>query len=253
MKSILFGIFFSTSILFNIEYIFHMILNHTPLCLYWISILVMGGLIIKLMLKDLNRKKIIRIRKFFHLITIFMFAPPYVWRDHAGFVQLATAITIPLLILVELVRYQGNKSINNFFKPFLDPGKNESKGGFVTSHIQLLLAVLLPICVADDPLLRLTGLLTIGIGDSAAAIGGLARQNPHKLLGTRKTVEGLLSFVVSVWIAIWIAGLASIPAAVATVAAGIAECYTSHYDNVVVPATFSITIVAYSTLMQTKI
>lgn len=206
-----------------------------------------------------NRAKIIRVRKLFHLLCVLMFGIPLAFRHtYREFISVAGCCVLAGMIVLENWRCQEQKNVLLLFmKPFLD--EKDSKSKFVSSHIQLLFANIFPVWIAslfpdieffkNSTIFVLAGVLTIGIGDSAAAIGGLASPSPHRLPKSQKSLEGLVSFIAAISITLACMRELTVPNFVATVAAGLSECYSSKYDNLVVPIVFSTILLAYDSLV----
>ena len=197
------------------------------------------------------RKRISIVRKFFHALVICMFAPLVVFKKGDVFVTVAGLIVLSFMILIETMRISFpklavSKRISLAFKPVLD--KKDSAKVLITSHMELLVACLGPVWIStlfptsaffQQATVRLSGLITVGVGDSLAAIVGISCRRPHKISKTGKSWEGSIAFVVSVLASLYSmnSGL-SFQAVMATLAAGAAECCARDHDNILIPLVF---------------
>lgn len=231
------------------------------LCMYWLVLIAISvPAIYVASSRSKGLKGIIKIRKLFHFLSVAMFVPP-VLLDQCEFLAIAGITTLALFAALEYVRVSPNNlpvlraGLNSIMKPFLDT--KDVNSVFITSHIQLLAASLLPVWlsvaseipVLASPIFLLSGLVTVGIGDSSAAVAGLATGKPHRLPRTKKTLEGLLAFIASVFVIYSLITGVTFAIGLATIAAGIAECYSSRYDNLVVPIVFSATWAIFNHFM----
>ena len=83
-----------------------------------------------------------------------------------------------------------------------------------------------------------SGVILLGIGDSAASIIGI-RYGTIKWPNTNKTVEGTLAFIVSVLFCYWVVcGSVHIPVVLATVLTGLLEGFSTENDNLFIPIYF---------------
>lgn len=139
------------------------------------------------------------LRKFYHFAAVVLFLPAAFWSLNVLKVALAVAST--LFLYTELIRndlkeeFKGSLS---FFKlnEFMEKCRNELDcGEMVLSHFYLLLGCSLPFWINRNPnssldISSFSGLISLGIGDSLASIGGkgFGRNTWHSK--TRKTLEG---------------------------------------------------------------
>lgn len=145
--------------------------------------------------------------------------------------------------------------ITQAFTPFLD---EKDEGPLVLSHLYLLAGVSSPLWLTPCPLGEakvgevwrahtvlplLAGVLAVGIGDTAASVGGtyLGRR---RWSGTKKTVEGSLCGVVAQVVVVGVlvgAGLVHLSPAgwgrliVSTAFVAVVEALTDQVDNIVLP------------------
>ena len=210
--------------------------------IFWIFCLFIGYLIFRL----LPKLHVAIHRKFFHLLSIVMFVPPLVWTYDHAFIGIASLTVLSVMVVTETFRmfYPKNfvsRKISLAFHPVLDT--KDLKARFITSHIELLIASTGPVILSlltQNFFLRqrgilLSGLMTVGLGDSCAAVVGLSVSRPHKIGNTSKSVEGLLAFIISVGGAYWFMGKS---AWISAIAAGVTECFVRDHDNLVIPIVF---------------
>lgn len=165
-----------------------------------------------------QKRRVVIARKYFHLVAILLFAP-ITWLDR-DMMCLSYAIAVALMLVIEMVRFstpQCEESgtittlssvafVNQFYTIFFD--EKDSSGGIVVSHIALIVGCACPLWIHQFlqyhseldansinwrllSLLPYLGVLVLGIGDSAGAIGGLSFANPTRWLGgSSRTLEG---------------------------------------------------------------
>ncbi|KAB7505111.1 Dolichol kinase [Armadillidium nasatum] len=157
------------------------------------------------------------LRKIFHILMVFIMVPGII-KDPSLTYLAATGATI-FFLLLEIVRVSKinpfSSLLNSLFSNFLD---EKDQGSLVLSHIYLLAGLTLPLwlypCdfVYTEPasnnsasavnnaqfciLPLLAGILSVGIGDSAASIGG-TYIGKHRFPGTKKSVEGSICNILS--------------------------------------------------------
>lgn len=205
------------------------------------------------------------LRKVYHLVIVLVFTPGLLLDP--AITHLAAAAAMMLLCLLEFVRIEGleplSSIISTAFATFLD----EKDGGvLILSHIYLLAGVACPLwlnpCTFEDikgtsslptsVLPLLAGVLAVGIGDTAASIGGtyLGRR---KWAGTKKTVEGSICGIVAQMVVVGgltLFNLLDVTWAiwgrllVSTSLVAIVEALTDQVDNIVLP------LLLYTSLMD---
>ncbi|TPX64857.1 hypothetical protein SpCBS45565_g05600 [Spizellomyces sp. 'palustris'] len=134
-------------------------------------------------------------RKYFHVLATLMFVPGYVLDP--DFMHLAFSVALSALILLEYVRHYQvwpmGKEVNEFLSHFLD---KRDRGPVILSHLYLLIGCALP----GHNLAAVSGILTLGIGDTMASIHG-KRFGRIRWPGTSKSVEGTMAFAITVTVA----------------------------------------------------
>ncbi|CAF0786326.1 unnamed protein product [Brachionus calyciflorus] len=196
--------------LWLIDYLFYQNQKRILIFGYWLSLFFFMSFVIfliklketkdKKFLKDSNRhKKLTKIRKIFHLLIILVFVFGFV-HDRSLLLLCSYGMLI-LLILNELIRYYKIGILGNMIQEllviFLD--EKDTNSSLILSHIYLLIGLSFPFWFSsfnEFNLAELSGLITVGIGDSFASIVG-SKFGKHKLPRSNKTVEGSLAMVFS--------------------------------------------------------
>lgn len=195
-------------------------------------------------------------RKAFHALCLFLFLPCFS-RDPLILV-FALISALAIFIFVELIRSSHypfqklSETINAALDPLID---ERDRRGVVVTHLYLLLGVGYPF-VAEylfsvynlrtfNPVAAAQGLLTTGVGDSAAALVGKGLgDRAHKLPRSKKTIEGLIAFFASYAAsAICLYWLTKHPLTLKRIVAilftgglsALFESYTDEVDNFVLP------------------
>lgn len=251
-------------LLSQLFYLAEISLRPSPLylSLYWLLVLAASVPCISHFSRKL--KAVIVLRKTFHLIVLLLFAPPIILRQNLEFIAAAGVTVLCAMIVLETVRVgkihpKISASLNKFMSPLLD--KKDSKRTLVTSHMELLVASIAAVWVnqafpkspftwTESSRFLLCGLLTVGVGDSAAAIGGLNFGKPIKLPLSDKSLQGLLSFIASVLLALHFVSIVDAAAIIATIASALTEAYVHKFDNIALPFVFAATMLLCRTYLD---
>ncbi|GAU92989.1 hypothetical protein RvY_04992 [Ramazzottius varieornatus] len=145
-------------------------------------------------------------RKLFHLAISAVYISG-IYYD-AFFLCIAAAVVFLAFIIVEIARLYGppfiSAILNDAIQTFLD---ETADGRIVFSHFSLLLGVSMPVWVdytlrndGSHSIISYAGVITIGIGDSFAAIVGKA-VGRHRWPGQSRTLEGSFAMLASQLIA----------------------------------------------------
>jgi len=209
-----------------------------------------------------TRGKIICWRKFFHFVSVILFSPPVMSQDLIEYTAFAGVCILCLFVVLETLRVSGigPRFLCACIKPFLDSKDKHSK--IITSPMELLFSCIFPFWMANVfggtwrlPKMLIAGILSVGIGDSAAAIGGVNSKKPHKVpfVKSRKSIEGFLSFVTATLVCLILADMADRHTVIAVFAAAISEAYIQKFDNLVVPFVYAISIVTTKLVFHSSI
>lgn len=138
------------------------------------------------------------LRKYFHAIVIAIYVPGILIDVELLFV--ASVLIFAVLIILESMRLYKLELVgdilNNSVSGLLD---EKDQGVLILTHIYLLVGCSLPVWIypsnatfgVKDSLLLLSGVVSLGVGDTAASIGG-TWWGRHRIPGTTKSVEGTL-------------------------------------------------------------
>ncbi len=108
----------------------------------------------------------------------------------------------------------------------------------IATHIYLLIGCALPFLVSPpSPLVALSGVIILGLGDSFAALVGKSLGR-HKILSSQKTYEGLCACFLSTLLAASMLSPLSRETVLCVLTVSLAESYTTQIDNLVLPLVF---------------
>nr|CAG4638664.1 EOG090X0BFL [Cyclestheria hislopi] len=202
--------------------------------------------------------KLTIVRKYFHGIIVAVYLPGIFFDPDLLF--LASAITLAIFLLMEAIRVCDIPPFGDVLRDRLRAFVDEKdQGCLILTHIYLLVGCSLPLWISPtirntqpSGILRLcSGIISLGIGDTAASIGG-TRWGKRRMPRSKKTVEGLFcSFMAEIaFIAILqpmgFFGRGPFPWIKFTIAALITstiEATTSQVDNFILPLVMYIVVV----------
>jgi len=145
-----------------------------------------------------QKEKILSQRKMFHAIAVVMFGVPmHYWRDDYGQILIPVAFAICLVLFCVVENLRVSSRLSNNLTRMMCAWEKETKGKnvVVLSHSSLLLGIAVPLWLhneSDSSIASLSGLISIGIGDTfACAIG---RKFGRVRINETKTLEGFLAF-----------------------------------------------------------
>lgn len=144
-------------------------------------------------------------------------------RIHYPFSMVSTCIT------GYMIRFTGHSHKKNRVKP-------------ITDHIYLMAGVTLPLLIsAPNSLESLSGCITLGLGDSAAALGGCT-YGIYRIPGSNgKTVGGALCCIVALFLSSMLLSYSQISfweSLVLSTITSVVEVYSPINDNIVLPLTY---------------
>lgn len=123
----------------------------------------------------------------------------------------SSVAALSLMSLIELLRWSElshlvSSFLTNAFQPFLD---QKDSGSLILTNIYLLVGVSWPLWISSNlvtdhpaPLSLYTGVISVGIADSAASIVG-STYGRRKWMSSEKTLEGSLAATISSLAFIW--------------------------------------------------
>ncbi|XP_052792536.1 uncharacterized protein LOC128226614 isoform X2 [Mya arenaria] len=194
-------------------------------------------------------------RKYFHLAMLLVYFPGLVF--HPKLLYLASVVATGVLVLIEYARYSQfpgvGSTLHTYLSVFLDP---QDQGEIILTPIYLILGCSLPLWISYSTvgvvsLPCFAGLLSIGVGDSAASIVG-KHFGIHKLDECEKSYEGTLASVIFQLVAFYGLFLSDVadtsvfsPGVVLVVMLNAClEASTKQIDNLVVPLFTFMTMIA---------
>ena len=189
-------IVFSTNFSLNREMIFNLfteIFKDKRLLFYWPSLLFLI-ILLPISYPFSNQNSL---RKFYHFACVVLFLPAAFWSLNV--LKVAFAVALTLFLYIEIIRNDLKEEFKNSvyflkFNDFMENCRNELDcGEMILSHFYLLLGCSLPFFINPNNSLNISsfsGLISLGIGDSLASIGGkrFGKNTWHSK--TRKTLEG---------------------------------------------------------------
>ncbi|KAG7171345.1 dolichol kinase-like [Homarus americanus] len=197
------------------------------------------------------------LRKVYHVVIILVFTPGILLEP--AFTHLAATAAVMFCLLLEMVRVKEIEPIASIISQAFSTFLDEKDGGtLVLSHIYLLAGVASPLWISPCQFLEvevmsklppesvlplLAGVLAVGVGDTAASVGGtyLGRR---RWSGTKKTVEGSLCGVIAQMMAVLVLvgiGVVDVSLAawgrlvISASLVAVVEALTDQVDNIVLP------------------
>eukprot|EP01133_Synstelium_polycarpum_P006244 gene6244-7236_t len=201
------------------------------------------------------------LRKYFHLLAIAMFLPAIIFQP--ALLVLSFGVAIAALLLIELLKYGKVPPLGPALSLYMDAFLDARDAGIVTlTHIYLLLGCSMPVVLTFiyntqhqtiintlHPLSPYAGLLTIGVGDSAASYIGV-KYGKTRWFGTSKSLQGTLAFILSTFIAGTTLICLVLPTTsisiyislvkllIGSILGGLIEASTTQIDNLILPLIF---------------
>ena len=227
-----------------IFWILGLILESNNKCLLmalWV-ICVIGAIILVRVQKS---KATTRTRKLFHALMVIV-CTSGISLD-PDFTYLASVVAFCVFALLESLRFHKidpfHKILDSSFEIFLD---EKDSGGLILTHIYLLIGCCAPLWLAHDLSFTskeklLSGVLAIGIGDSAASIVG-SLFGKLRFPDSQKSIEGTLASVMAQLL--FLGGLQKLEVIqledwsslyLPIFIASLAEALTTQVDNLVLP------------------
>ncbi|CAH0558934.1 unnamed protein product [Brassicogethes aeneus] len=193
-------------------------------------------------------------RKVFHILAVSVFVPGLIYK--CSFLYLASGVVLGIFFCLEILRIKNIPPIGKYLQDGFSVFSDEKDCGIVAfTPIYLLTGCALPLWIHPAPcdptdsasfslLPLLSGVLTIGIGDTAASVIG-SNYGKHKWKGSSKTIEGTMACIFSQFAFVmllnyldWIRNMTTflyIKTAVAILLTSIVEAKTTQVDNLVLP------------------
>jgi len=178
-------------------------------------------------------------RKYFHFLVVVVFTSGVM--VNRSLLYLASIVGLSVMILLEHMRFAKIQPVANIisaaFKTFQD--KND-RGDLILTNIYLLVGVSLPLWLTPDlekadPLLLLSGVLSIGIGDSFASIFG-SKFGRTIIPQTQKSVEGMMASILAQLVFVKALNMElNLVLVFGICVVSIVETLTTQVDNLVLP------------------
>ncbi|CAB3366779.1 Hypothetical predicted protein [Cloeon dipterum] len=198
------------------------------------------------------------VRKIFHVLILAVYLPGLAWE--CTLLYLSSGVALAFLILAEMVRLLKLGPLGSYLQEgFVVFADEKDSGGISLTPIYLLIGCSLPMWIhpsrcalrAAVMLPVLSGLVSVGCGDTAASvIGSLFGKN--KWPGSHKSVEGSIACVTSQIALVIILSYSgmfqltwflALRVAVAAIAVTIVEAQTDQVDNLALPLVLYILLV----------
>lgn len=216
--------------------------NKVLLFLYWATCLVLSIVVIAYQIL-LNSHATTTIRKHFHVLAVFVYIPGMMYQQ--TFLYLASGVTMGIFLILELMRFLSipplGAALQQGFAVFAD----EKDNLISLTPLYLLSGMSFPLWMPTNnlPLLALlSGVLTVGVGDTAASFVG-SKWGTHKWAGSAKSVEGTIACMLSQVALIIIlaftgqinSGWLLLRSILASIAVSFIEAQTNQVDNLALP------------------
>eukprot|EP00741_Cyanophora_paradoxa_P015569 tig00020902_g15029.t1 len=226
--------------------------RRTALCAVWAALVALT--VAALRPGGPLRSRVPRVleRKAFHALALALFLPGLAL--DAAFLSLAMAAALSAFSLAEAARLALAPPIGPALAAFCESFRDaRDVGPLILTHAYLLLGCAVPVWLEAPggpgrpaPLAAFTGVLALGVADSAASWAG-RRCGRVRLFGGPKTLEGALAGAASLFLSLLLAARFAAPAAhppslpglaLACLGAAVLEAATSQIDNLIVPPYF---------------
>ncbi|CXH86251.1 phosphatidate cytidylyltransferase, putative [Plasmodium berghei] len=189
----------------------------------WFFITILYLIFINFLTK--KRANLIYVRKHYHFL-LFLNTNLAFWAGKVELLTIVLSFILPLFILIEILRknyensFNSNNWLNRFFTRFID---DRDRQGLILTHIYLLAGVYLPIAIdvvlsntnyiydkkeiiylfrETNLILYCSGLHSICIGDSFAAIGGRLYLTPKITKTNNKSYLGFFFFFCTTFVSL---------------------------------------------------
>ncbi|KAJ9600871.1 hypothetical protein L9F63_000983 [Diploptera punctata] len=229
------------------------------LVIYWVICSGLGVMTVALQIGGKQQASTV-VRKNFHILAVVVFIPGLI--RECCFLYLATGVVLALFTALELLRVLNMPLLGDMlqagFKVFAD---EKDAGSLALTPIYLLAGCSLPLwlypascmhesCIGQYLLPLMSGILTIGIGDTAASAFGtwIGRT---KWRGTKKTIEGTIASIFFKFLPPSIGYITSstimfVWSTFAVVVTSVLEAKTDQVDNLALPLVMYILLLPLS-------
>lgn len=136
-------------------------------------------------------------RKYFHIVAVFVYIPGMIYDP--SFLYFASGMILILFIIIEVIRLLSIPPLGEILQQGFTVFVDEKDSLLSLTPIYLLCGLSFPLWMPTNNLtllILLSGVLTVGIGDTAASFVG-SKWGLHNWLGTEKSVEGTIACIIS--------------------------------------------------------
>ena len=217
------------------------------LVLLWLLLVIFALDIVRKKL-DASSKATTSERKLFHaLVVIVMVSGLHMDPEFTNF---ASLVVLAAFIYVEYIRSYDirpiSKLINGAFAKFTD---EKDQGSLVLTNIYLLIGTFLPLWITPEAksvnkLILLSGVLSIGIGDSAASIVGSRMGHLKWPYSPTKSIEGTVASIIAQLVFLQLLFLNNfmeyqfgLGVLLPVILTALLEAHTTQVDNIILPLT----------------
>ncbi|XP_012255951.2 dolichol kinase [Athalia rosae] len=245
-------------LLFGAVPILHVLLDQSPLLwvlgfvfdnigrvfmvLYWMLCLELGIGVVAYQIVS-KSKASTSVRKSFHLLAVMVYIPGLI--SEPMLLYLATGLVMALFLMLELMRILNLPPLGEVLQQGFSVFGDEKDLFVSLTPLYLLAGLSFPLWLPANNLTflsLLSGILTIGVGDTAASIVG-SKFGTHKWTGSPKSIEGTIACICSQLIVIYgltylgfLSGIwLLLRATIAVVGVSLVEAWTDQVDNLALP------------------
>ncbi|XP_046623421.1 dolichol kinase isoform X1 [Neodiprion virginianus] len=210
--------------------------------LYWLLCLALGIGVISYQILC-NSKATTSARKSFHVLAVMVYIPGLI--SEPTLLYVASGLVMALFLMLELMRLCNVPPLCEVLQQGFSVFGDEKDTLISLTPLYLLAGLSFPLWLPASNLTLLSllsGVLTIGIGDTAASVVG-SKYGKHKWSGSLKSVEGTIACICSQLFVLY--SLASfgffddfwllLRATLAVIAVSFVEAWTDQVDNLVLP------------------
>jgi len=201
-------------------------------------------------------------RKWYHILCLLLFYPAVMCEENE-FMGLAFAVAFAIFAIIESFRLS-NPQLSKPLTDFMDKYREEhDKGAIFLTHTYLLLGCALPLWlyqagwqIKGSTVTPLSGVLLLGVGDTAASVGGKALGKKRWSKSSKKTVEGTICAMVTTVICLLVFGLGlhpltfSLADLIGLMAGCLLEGFVDQVDNLILPWIPPIVSLSVQTLLE---
>ncbi|XP_029052292.2 dolichol kinase [Osmia bicornis bicornis] len=182
-----------------IVWMFYFIFNKTSKIIligYWAVCLLLGVAVVAYQIL-LNNQATTSIRKMFHLLAVLVYVPGLIY-EHI-LLYFASGVVMGLFLFLELLRYLRIPPLGEILQQGFSVFADEKDHLISLTPLYLFCGLSFPLWMPTSnlPLLvLLSGILSVGIGDTAASFVGY-KWGTHKWRNSDKSIEGTIACILS--------------------------------------------------------